>query len=487
MAVRQKINIVWLKRDLRTQDHLPLHAAEIMDIPYLIIYCFEPSIYTYKDTSTRHLQFVYHSIKALNTTLATHNLQVHILHCEAEEAFDFLADKFDVQAVFSHQESGTEHTWRRDKAVNKRLRSKKIEWREYQKDCVIRGIDNRLGWDTEWLTTMGRATLKNTYKTHIKITVEHPFLMPPELENQLKKYPAHYQPPGETNAWRYLRSFTEKRGKNYFKHISKPTESRVSCARISPYLAWGNLSVKQAYHYVNSHPNYKLNKRAFDAFLIRLQWHCHCVQKFETECAYETLCVNRGYETLKHEGDMKLVEAWKTGKTGFPLVDACMRCVAETGWINFRMRAMVVSILCHHLDLDWRLGVYHLAQQFLDYDPGIHYPQFQMQAGTTGTNLVRMYNPVKQSMDHDPEGAFIKKWVPELQDVPTAFIHEPWKMTPIDETFCGVTIGKDYPAPIVDMEESARVAREKIWGHRKFDKVKTEQKRILKTHVRPTK
>ena len=176
--------------------------------------------------------------------------------------------------------------------------------------------------------------------------------------------------------------------------------------------------------------------------------------------------------------------AWQSGRTGFPLVDACMRCLHTTGWINFRMRAMLVSLLCHHLDQDWRTGVYHLAQLFLDYEPGIHYPQFQMQAGTTGINTVRIYNPVKQSYEHDPEGVFIKKWVPELFNVPTPFIHEPYKMNHFDQSCYGIEMGVDYPFPIVNLEESGKIAREKIWGHRKGQKVKKESQRILKTHVR---
>jgi deoxyribodipyrimidine photo-lyase len=128
-----------------------------------------------------------------------------------------------------------------------------------------------------------------------------------------------------------------------------------------------------------------------------------------------------------------------------------------------------------------------LAKQFLDYEPGIHYPQFQMQAGTTGINTVRIYNPVKQSQDHDPQGEFIKKWVPELREVPATFIHEPWQMTQIDEAFCGVKIGIDYPAPLVDLKESGKEARAKIWGQRPLKKVKTEKQRILEKHTRPSR
>jgi len=225
------------------------------------------------------------------------------------------------------------------------------------------------------------------------------------------------------------------------------------------------------------------NARHIGAFISRLRWQAHFIQKFEMEHVMEKSSVNRGYQKLKKSISAKYQEAWKKGQTGFPLVDASMRCLQENGYLNFRMRALTVSFFTHILWQPWQDASTHLSQMFLDFEPGIHFPQLQMQAGETGINNLRIYNPIKNGIEHDKDALFIKKWVPELKNLDTVFAHEPYSMTPLEQQFYDFFLGKDYPNPIVDIKKTRKKASDILWKLKKSTEVRVENTRILAKHT----
>jgi len=291
-----------------------------------------------------------------------------------------------------------------------------------------------------------------------------------------------FQKGGAKMAWKYANSFFEKRHENYMHNISKPALARESCSRISPYLAWGNLSIRQVYHKALACKN-EANKRHLGAFVSRLRWQAHFIQKFEMEHTMENESINKGYHKLKKSISLTYQKAWQEGQTGFPLIDACMRCLKETGYLNFRMRAMLVSFFTHILWQPWQASSQHLSRLFLDFEPGIHFPQLQMNSGETGINTLRIYSPIKNSLEHDKDAVFIKKWVPELARLATPFIHEPYLMTPLDEQFNGFKLGKDYPNTIIDIKSARKRASDVLWKMKKDKDVLRENNRILKKHT----
>ena len=482
---KKAINIVWFKRDLRLVDNEALYHANQSDLPLLLIYVFEPSVMNYDDSDVRHWRFIYESIQDLNKKLTPFNSEIYFFHNEVKIVFSELINEFEVKTIFSHQEIGNKVTYDRDLKMKAFFSSNDIFWKEFQMHGVIRRLKSRQDWDKRWEQVM-RDTPKNIKESELNtIELDSEFyntLKGANLPIEITSPNPNFQRGGEYWAWRYLDSFVKERYVNYSKHISKPDLSRKGCSRLSPYLAYGNISMRMIYQYTNQYYETSKNKRAILNFVSRLHWHCHFIQKFEDECEMEFENANRAYDNLIKPKNETYIKAWQEGKTGVPIVDACMRCLVATGYINFRMRAMVVSFFTFNLWQDWR-ELHFLARQFLDYEPGIHYPQIQMQSGTTGINTIRIYSPIKNSEEHDADGIFIKKWLPELVEVPVSLLHEPWKMNEMEQKFYNCIIGKDYPGPIVNIEETRKYASDIVWSFRKKDEVKQEGKRILQKHV----
>jgi deoxyribodipyrimidine photo-lyase len=483
------INIVWLKRDLRIRDQAALAAAAETGLPTLLVYFFEPSVIEAPESDVRHWRFAYESIVDLQEQLLPFGHPIYVFHAEVLPFLEKLSRRFHIQHLFSHQETGTKITFDRDLAVKAFCKKKGIDWKEFRQDGVIRGLKQRGNWQKRWETDMSQSPIQVDLEQLQTIELEAAFLkglhLPPVPEPFTLPHP-DFQPGGERKAWRYFDSFLKNRAFYFSKYLSKPELSRKSCSRLSPYIAHGNISVREIFQQTEKAKANRRLERPIDNFQSRVWWRSHYIQKLESEWQIEFEPINKALKKLDRGLDPALFEAWEEGRTGFPLVDAGMRCLQANGWINFRMRAMLATFVTFGLWQDWKQAAIVLARLFLDYEAGIHYAQFQMQAGLTGYHTLRIFSPIVNSYKHDPEGVFIRKWVPELQKVPGQLIHEPWKMTIMEQKMYDFHIGVDYPKPIIDYESAVRQNKERYWAVRQSPEAKRELPKIWRKHCLPS-
>ena len=483
--------VVWFKRDLRLHDHAALaHAAR--QGPLLCLYIVEPALWAQPDAALQHFEFVRESLTELDTALRAMGGSLHVRTGAAPQVLAALHAQAPFTELVSHEETGNAFTYERDLEVGAWCHSIGMTWTEWPQFGVVRRLKSRNTWQARWEAHMATPlTVLPALRFFSSVESHGPERMsaPPGLHHN----PSQRQRGGRHLALDTLNSFLDARALGYRGGISSPLSSPTACSRLSVYLAWGCISLREVVQATRATlnalpPQASRHRAGLTGFISRLYWHCHFIQKLESEPEIEWRNMHRGYDGLREDGwNDTHFAALTSARTGWPMVDACVVMLYETGWLNFRMRAMLVSVAAYPLWLDWRPVGQWLATQFLDYEPGIHWSQLQMQSGTTGINTTRVYNPIKQAQDHDPKGIFVRRWLPHMRRVPDTWLFEPWLMPPEVQRHCGLTVGSgpddDIPLPVVDLAGATRQSKAALHARRAEPGVKAGKKAIVDKHA----
>jgi deoxyribodipyrimidine photo-lyase len=487
-------SVVWLKRDLRVADHRPLVAAARRG-PVVVLYVYERDTIAEATTDPSHYLFINECLAELERSLLEPGGALTYRTGTMPGVLQALhAELGGFEALYSHEETGSGVSYARDKRVRAWCRGQGIAWHEIPQFGVVRPLQSRDGWSRRWDERMSEPLVAAPPRIEARDIVHggRRTLAQLGLPNMRKP---EARRGGASLAEAELASFLRVRGVNYRQDMSSPVAGWTGCSRLSPYIAFGAISLRTVYLATRAREAEARELRlagdgidtrwtgSLSSFRGRLHWHCHFMQKLEDQPSLEFVNQARAFDGLREDDfDETRFAAWCAGQTGYPMVDACMRALHAGGWINFRMRAMLMSFASYHLWLHWRRTGIYLATQFIDFEPGIHWPQTQMQSGVTGINAIRIYSPAKQARDNDPTGVFIRRYVPELTNVPDPYLAEPHLMPPLVAAEAGFSIGLDYPLPVVDEKFAVTAAKLRLYEIRRGSAARDEAKQIYRKH-----
>jgi len=497
---------VWLKRDLRVTDQAALATAvkRCRGGGVLAVFLYEPEILGQPEWHASHTAFQQECLAAVEPALARLGVRLITRRGEAVAMLEHLRQETNFVELFAHEETGTAVSYARDRRVRRWARQAGVRFVEQPQTGVVRRLASRNGWNRLWEGRMEspqeevRPVASGRNSAMLNQLSTAGLLGPQELGQPIEQ--GSRQSGGEQAAAEVLNDFLTRRGRFYAGGISSPLTAETACSRLSAHLAFGSISIRRVWQAsearrlevkaavastTDRRERFQLQawQRSLKAMQSRLHWHCHFMQKLEDEPAIEQANMWRAADGLREdEFSPERFAAWTAGQTGYPLVDACIRSLVATGWLNFRMRALLVSFASYSLWLHWRQTGLFLAKHFLDFEPGIHWSQMQMQSGTTGINTLRIYNPDKQAIEQDPHGMFIRRWLPELAGVPDDYIHQPWTMPQSVQQAAGCLIGRDYQEPIVDHTVALREARARFTVLRHDPNARAEARDVADRH-----
>ncbi|MDX1668859.1 MAG: deoxyribodipyrimidine photo-lyase [Limnobacter sp.] len=472
----QTTGLVWFRRDLRNTDNAALfYALKHCDQVHCAFIFDKTILDKLPSKKDRRVEFIWESIKELKEALIKQGGDLHILYDHAEQALPKLAEQLKVSAVFTNKDYEPAAI-ERDKAVTKSLKEKDIEFYAFKDQVIFE--------ESEVLTkTGGTFSVFSPYKNAWFKKLEPFHLKPYPSEKSSKKLVK----PGKTLPLPSLKDMGFERT-NILELIEPGMSGALNSFddflnRINQYKTTRDFPAVKGVSYLSVHNRFgtlsirRAAKAAHDRFeakgcegalgwLNELIWRDFYFQIIFHRPQAATNAFKPEYDAIeweKGEKAKKLFKAWCDGQTGYPLVDAAMRQLNQTGYQHNRLRMVTASFLTKDLGVDWRWGEQYFADQLNDYDLSANNGGWQWAAssGCDAQPYFRIFNPVSQSEKFDPDGKFIRKYCPEIAKLSKKFIHKPWECPPIELSDAQVELDKTYPRPVVDHAEARKKTLER--------------------------
>ena len=459
--------VVWFRRDLRVHDHPALMDAIASGRPIAPLFVIDPGLVHGRFESANRMWFLLGSVRELRAALAARGARLAIRVGHPSEIVPAFVRQVGATDVFVSRDH-TPYGRRRDRTVAAALAAVGVGFHAKRGLLVQEpedvGVASGAGFGvfSPFLRRWQRLPMRDVLAAPSRIdAVDVDEGRVPDVGELGLDGPtadeAALPDPGEESARRRLDAWIGSGGPTDYSETRDRLGDPHATSRLSPYLRLGLLSpVEVATRAMAADDGGEGSRR----FVSELAWRDFYAHALWTEPRFAREAMDARYTDIAWEDDAAGLSAWQDGRTGYPIVDAAMRQLSATGWIPNRARMITASFLTKDLLVDWRAGERHFMKHLVDGDPASNLGGWQWAAsvGTDSRPFVRIFNPVTQAKRFDPEGRYVRTWLPELCDVPATRIHEPWTMSPEEEAASGCRIGVDYPRPIVDHGEARQRA-----------------------------
>ncbi len=467
--------LVWFRADLRLHDHAPLLAAAARG-PIVPVYCFDPrqfgrTAFGFPKTGAFRAQFLVESVLDLRHSLRSQGSDLIIRQGSPEDVIAELAQVLHCDAVYFHQEVTSEEI-QVEHSLARALQPLGIKLQSFWGQTLH--APTALPFEIKDIPELFTQFRK---RVEAECSIEAPLPLPslsalpdidiglcPTLSDLGLEQASHDRRSGfkfeggETAGLRRLQDYlwTQDRLRIY-KQTRNGLLNPEDSTRLSAWLALGCVSPRFIYAEVQRYETDRVKNDSTYWLIFELLWRDY----------FRWMCLKHGNQIFRVGGlrglklpwsqDRRTFEQWQQGQTGYPLVDACMRELSATGFMSNRGRQNVASFLTKNLGIHWQMGAEWFESQLIDYDVCSNWGNWNYTAGVgNDARGFRFFNILKQSQDYDPQGEYVKHWIEVLKSVPPAKVHKPWQLLPIEQARCGLVIGRDYPAPVVDLMASAQ-------------------------------